>query len=469
MSSETDKTTEEITISNIFEKRSFNIFILITTIILAYIHIVLKDKYLIGAWHIIFWTVALAPLVYIIKTKEIKNQYTKWLIPSVAILIVDIFYYNNEFTQTILPFVVIAFISILYMTSMHSVSSFYQTLLPKMVIPLHFLSHLNIFFSIFLSGEKDIKVYKRFIKALLITIPFMGLFLGLFMSADRNFDRFITQLLRDSTIFELNYIFWLPLTILSLLLFFIYTLSNSTTRVIPKQTKTFDTLVVGTFLSMTNILFGLFVIFQIGYLFGGVDYIKSSNISVAYFARSGFFQLMWVMGIVLSIYLFIMSRFRGEKSIAYLLSTLVGFTMIIGFASLKKMYLYQSIKGATVLRYYVEWFDYFLLIVLGLGIIFIIKQKPFARLLDMLTIIGIIAFTLISSLNIDGMVASHNIAKFKESRLDKDALSRLSVDILPYIKDKNITITRYNRRDCDTIRGYHFGYCYRLGVYGYYK
>lgn len=319
------------------------------------------------------------------------------------------------------------------------------------------------------SDKSDKKIYKRIIKALLITIPFLLLFLGLFISADHNFDRFISKLLKNSTIFEINYIFWLPLTILSLLLFFIYTLSNTTTRVAHKQTKIFDTLVVGTFLSMTNILFGVFVLIQIGYLFEGVEYIKSSNINIAYYARNGFLQLMWVMGIVLSIYLFIMSRFRGEKSIVYLLSILMGLTMIIGFASLKKMYLYQSIKGATVLRYYVEWFDYFLLLILGLGIIFIIKQKPFAKLLDTVTIIAIIALTTVSSLNIDGMVASHNVEKFKDNKLDKGALVRLSVDILPFIKDVDMDNLNlhylYKNRDCDTIKGYHLGYCYKVGAY----
>lgn len=148
---------------------------------------------------------------------------------------------------------------------------------------------------------------------------------------------------------------------------------------------------------------------------------------------------MVVMTLVASIYLFIMRRFKGEKRIVFFLSLLLIETMIMGMASLKKMYLYQSIKGATVLRYYVEWFDYFLLITLSLGILFLIKRFAFQKLLNTLFILGLLSFTLIASIDIDHLVASANIEKFKNTpeKLDKYALGKLSVDALPAVKGMN--------------------------------
>jgi len=143
--------------------------------------------------------------------------------------------------------------------------------------------------------------------------------------------------------------------------------------------------------------------------------------------------------------------------------------------------------GATVLRYYVEWFDYFLLIVLVLGIVFLVKRYTFTSLLDIITILGLVSFTLVVSLNIDAMVAKHNIEKFKNApeKLDKNALRwQLSIDALPVITQHKIKLKekkihdrhgldktspwyeKYQRKNCDTFATYHYGYCSILKKYG---
>ena len=311
--------------------------------------------------------------------------------------------------------------------------------------------------------KKHKSIYSRIGLALLITLPFIALFLSLFMSADTNFAYFVNNIFQVDIGLKTYHIFTIPFYLFVFLLLFIYGFSNVKERDILHTDKYFDPLIIGIFLGMLNLLFVIFLLFQVNYLFGGETYIKETGINVANFARQGFFQLMWVMGIVLSIFLLIMSRYHGERITAFLLSGLVLSTMVIGFASLKKMHLYQSIKGATVLRYYVEWFDYFLLLVLGLGIVFILKRIHFSKLLDTVTIIGIIAFTIVSSMNIDQMVASHNIEKFKDTPalLDKKAISDLSVDALPAIQGTDIKINLgfYEIRHCERLKEYHLGYC----------
>ncbi len=466
------ETTEKSILNELYKKSSFSLFILLTSLLLALINVVLKSSYHIGAWSIISFTISLIPLLWLIFKKEIRNRYTRWFLPIVFILLADIFYYNNDFTQEYLPFILFVLIVLIYLTSMQSVTSLYQTLIPKKAIPLELFSYLKIFISSLLAYRKHNSIYTRVGIALLITIPVIALFLFLFMSADANFEYFIKNIFNFDNPFKGEHIFLIPLYFVTFLWFFIYSLSNAGERELLHSDKVFDPLIIGIFLGLLNALFVTFLLFQVNYLFGGEAYIKASSINVADFAREGFFQLMWVMGIVLSIFLLIMSRFRGEKSIALLLSGLVLSTIVIGIASLKKMHLYQSIKGATVLRYYVEWFDYFLLLVLGIGILFILKRIHFSKLLDTVIALGVVALVIVSSMNIDAMVASHNIEKFKATpeKLDIKSLSRLSVDALPQIQGTDIILTFYpnqKKRNCGKLSEYHFGYCQIVDKYGY--
>jgi len=252
---------------------------------------------------------------------------------------------------------------------------------------------------------------------------------------------------------------------------FIYGFSNVTQKESLQTGKRYDLLIIGIFLGMLNFIFAIFLLFQINYLFGGEAYLLEKSINPADYARDGFFQLMWVMGIVTIIYLVVMSRYHGENIIGWLLSTLLFSTIVIGLSSLKKMYLYQSINGATPLRYYVEWFDYMLLVILATGIFFIIRRINFAKLIDIVLIMGIVSFTIVSSINIDNLVATHNIEKFKNKPdlLDRNALSRLSVDALEALNKTDINILFYDYeekiRDCSKLSEYHYGYCTNTKLY----
>jgi hypothetical protein len=466
-------TPTDVTLHDEYSKSAFSLFILTVSLILAFINVVLKDDYHIGVWNIVSFLLLLAPLGWMIIKKEIKNRYTVWFLPVVLILLTDIFVYSNAFVQGFLPGILFLLIVILYLSSMQNVQSLYQTLIPHKAIPFKIIGYIKMFIGNLLIYKKHKSIYSRVGLALLITVPFIALFMSLFMAADINFSTFIESLFRFDLGIKVHHAVLIPIYLVAFLLLFIYSLSNAKERETLRTDKQFDPLIVGIFLGMLNLLFITFLLFQINYLFGGESYIKEMGINIAEFARQGFFQLMWVMGIVLSIFLLIMSRYHGEKGTAVLLSGLILSTMVIGLASLKKMHLYQSIKGATVLRYYVEWFDYFLLLVLGLGIVFILKRIYFSKLLDSIVFIAIIAFTIVSSMNIDYMVASHNIKKFGNTPklLDKKAISELSIDALPVIHDTDIGLKRsayrYDpERHCDKLKEYHYGYCSLIKEYG---
>ena len=457
---------EPIVLHPLLTVKSFAWFILVLSAVLMFIENFLKMDELVGGWHIVSYVLVLMPLGYMAFKKQLNNSHVKWFFPLFFIMIVDMFVYSNEMVQYVVPIIFYLLVMVLYITSMHKVHSFHQTLIPNSFPYGLGVPHVGKFFENLFITSDDTGLYKRIGLALLITLPFLGVFMALLFSADENFATFLTGLVDFSFNFDIGYIWTVPWYLFFYLVLFIFTLSASKNRTSIAETNSFDMLIIGIFLGMINLLFLTFVLMQLPFLFGEAH--LPAGINLASFAREGFFQLMMVMGLVMFIFIFIMRRFKGEKLSVFFLSMLLVQTIIMGFVSLKKMYLYQSIKGATVLRYYVEWFDYFLILVLLLGLVFLIRKIAFSKLLDGVSVLALVAFALIISLNVDGMVASHNIEKFKDKiiGLDKGAISRLSIDALPAIQGSDIIIKVDKKRDCTKFADYHFGYCSKLNSYG---
>jgi len=436
-----------------------------------------KMDMLVGGWHIVSYILLLLPLIYIIWTKQIINIYTKWIIPFLFLMIGDMFYYSNDMVQLALPIIFYMLVFMLYTTSMHNVHSIHQVILLKNY-KIGGISYLKEFFRDLFVHNIDRKIYTRIGIALLITVPFLITFVMLLSSADSHYSTFFKNIFNFHIPFKLQYIFTLPLMFIIYLLLFIVSFSNFKERKTTTESTKLDMLIIGIFLGLINLLFLSFIVLQIPFLLTGNI---SEKINIADFAREGFFQLMMVMGLVSLIFLFILRRHKSEKITTYLLLSLLVQTIIMGIVSLKKMHLYQSLMGATVLRYYVEWFSYFLLIVLVLGIVFLIKKYTFSKLLDIITILGFVSFTFIVSLNIDAMVAKHNIEKFKNTpeKLDKNALRWLSIDALPIVSKYHIDLKdkdyyeeshpwyiKHQRKNCEIFSTYHYGYCSILKKYG---
>lgn len=449
-----------------YDKKNALIFLVLSLILMLLENFFLVDK-LVGSWHIVLYIILLTPLSYMIFKNKVQNQYTKWLFPVFTVMIIDMFYYNNSMVNFFVPIIFYFLLVIVYITSMHKVHSFYQILIPRFELGFESISYVKtILENLFLKKDEN-KVYSRILTALLITLPFLFIFISLLYNADTKFGDFLSTLITFDLNFELKYFFTIPWFFFIYLFLFIYGFSNHKIRTKIENSNPTDLLIVGIFLTMINILFLSFITFQLPFLFEE-NYLPTGA-TIANFAREGFFQLMTVMGIVVLIFLFIMRRFKNEKLLVILLSTLLVQSMIMGLVSLKKMYLYQSIKGATVMRYYVEWFDYFLLIVLFLSIILLLRKVSFTKFLNTISILALASFCLIISLNVDYLVASHNIKKFKDNveLLDKDSISRLSIDALPAIIDTDIVIKNYHRnRNCSLFSNYHLGHCSILSKFG---
>ena len=98
--------------------------------------------------------------------------------------------------------------------------------------------------------------------------------------------------------------------------------------------------------------------------------------------------------------------------------------------------------GPTVLRYYVEWFEYFLILVLILSVLFMVMNFNYEKLIDLIFAFALISFSIIASTNIDHLVAKGHIelAKQKKISLDAKMLRSLSIDAKTYIDKSGITL-----------------------------
>ena len=462
------KVKKIFSLSPILKNRSFAWFIIAISFFLTIIENFFKIDFLVGGWHIIMYVVLLLPLLYLLGTSTLKNKYVRLFLPFLFVFIVDMFYYNNYMVQQVLPIVFFLLLISLYLTSMQTVHALYQTVLPTFNASFEETFFMKTFFQNLWTFKSDRRVFKRVFLALTITFPFLVVFLVLLLSADSNFSHFFEKLLDFKLNFEYRYLLTVPLYFFFFLFLFIYAFSNHTERLEVKESKPFDILIVSIFLGMINLLFFTFIMLQIPFLFSE-NYVPE-GISIANFAREGFFQLMMVMGIVLTIFIYIMRRFKGETILLFLLFGLLVATIVMGGVSLKKMYLYQELKGATVLRYYVEWFDYFLVFVLALGIFFLFRKIKFEKLLSAIAYLGMLTFTIIVSLNIDAIVTTHNLEKFKNQskQLDLKALENLSIDALPVVLEKYIDyptqkwFIEEKRAKCKDFAHYHVGYCSKL-------
>jgi len=210
----------------------------------------------------------------------------------------------------------------------------------------------------------------------LLALPLLLVFGALFAAADAVFAAFVSHL------FD-----WLPdlgeligRAILSLMLAWLAlglarrAFTTTGDRSPWEKTINLDFLQIGgttalTVLALVNALFLAFVAVQAVYLFGGADTLARTGLSHSEYARRGFFELVTVATLVLSLILladWLVRRVtgRGRRAINLLHGLLVILTLAILASALQRMRLYQQEYGLTELRFYTTAFMAWLGVVL---------------------------------------------------------------------------------------------------------
>ncbi|MHA6629513.1 DUF4153 domain-containing protein [Pseudonocardia sichuanensis] len=184
-------------------------------------------------------------------------------------------------------------------------------------------------------------------------------------------------------------------------------------------------------------LFTLFVGVQFATLFGSDDHVlRTTGLTYAEYARSGFWQLLAVTVLALGVVL-LTSRFAPAPTPADrawkrgLLAALTVLTLVIVASALSRMWLYQEAYGFTTLRLLVlaceMWLGACFLLVLVAVVR--LRARPVVR---EMAAAGLVALLALAVLDPERFIAAHNVARHAVTgQLDQTYLATLSADAVP--------------------------------------
>ncbi|WP_102401687.1 DUF4153 domain-containing protein [Haloimpatiens massiliensis] len=295
---------------------------------------------------------------------------------------------------------------------------------------------------------------KYIFKGMLISIPLLFVIIFLLSSADMVFagyfsnieDLFLNMTFKN---FIRHLCIIMLVTVYTFGLFFRlkYEDKLKNENSMEKKSK-WEAITVITIVVTINFVYCIFSVVQFSYLYAGGSGILPEGITYAQYARKGFFELILVTLINLTIVLLNKKYVKSDNvkisiwcNILY--SILIVFTYNMLFSAHYRMNLYEGAFGYTKLRVFVELF--ILLLSLIFAVVLLGIWKCGVPILKYSFIIGITMYCIMNFVNLDKMVAKKNIERYKNTaKIDVEYLISLSYDAAPQIqrllkvKDSNI-------------------------------
>ena len=207
-------------------------------------------------------------------------------------------------------------------------------------------------------------------------------------------------------------------------------------------------------LGTLNVLFALYVATQLGWFFGGERFLQArTGLTAAEYARQGFFQMVWVVVLVLPILLVTRATLRPGRALerrhTMLALPLIALLLIMIVSAVLRMRLYVHYYGLTLDRFYPLVFMGWLAIVLTWLALTVLRGRGRAFVGGAVTV----ALVILALLNVfvpDRLVAGTNVARARgEARagapaLDLTHLATLGGDAVPLAVSSVLLPTREN-------------------------
>jgi hypothetical protein len=198
---------------------------------------------------------------------------------------------------------------------------------------------------------------------------------------------------------------------------------------------------LGVVLGLLDLLFLAFVVVQFRYLFGGAELIEvSATLTFSEYARRGFFELVTVAALLLSIMLFLdwLARLdTPRETVIYrvLAGLLVALLFVVIVSALQRMRLYTLELGLTELRLYTTAFMFW--ITAGaIWFLATVLRDHRERFLFGASVAGLVVAALLNVINPDNLIVRTNAARHDApSRFDGSYTLRLSNDAAPALID----------------------------------
>jgi hypothetical protein len=193
-------------------------------------------------------------------------------------------------------------------------------------------------------------------------------------------------------------------------------------------------------LGAVDLVFGVFVVIQFRYLFGGEANITAAGYTYSEYARRGFGELVWAAflssGLILALAQ-LGSRERGRQQAGFHALS-VGLIAMLGVtlaSALMRLLLYENAYGFTRLRTYTHVFILWLAALLAAFLAVLLRGR--LRTLAPATVAAGFGFVAtLGLLNLDGFITSRNLARMEAGgELDLAYLGQLTGDALPVLVD----------------------------------
>ena len=166
-----------------------------------------------------------------------------------------------------------------------------------------------------------------------------------------------------------------------------------------------------TILIAVDVLFGVFVLVQLTYLFGGQSSLEITGVPYSQYARSGFFELVWV-ALLAGGLLTLIHAIAARRTVALVGSglALAGLTGAVLVSAVIRLRIYQEAYGWTELRFYVLATIVWLAI--GIAITMVLLARDRMRwLVHGLTIAALVVLAGVNIVGPARLIADENVAR----------------------------------------------------------
>lgn len=271
---------------------------------------------------------------------------------------------------------------------------------------------------------------KKIVTSILIVTVVVGVILVLLASADMIFAKLfsgIGMLLQNINI-ENTFSFIIRIVIIVITYFLFLSLILKLEKEYKKEEKELKsnkgkyTFTIKLLLIALNIIYFVFCFIQVQSLFAKINI--SASFDYANYARTGFFQLMFVSFINFGVILVSNKYNEDRENIIKILNLfLVLFTIIIAISSIYRMHMYEMEYGLTYLRIFVYIILVAEIIAFIPVIIYIFNEK--FDFMKWCLLVGISTYCIANYMNIENIIVSKNINRNYIHPVDYEYISNI--------------------------------------------
>ncbi len=413
--------------------------ITVTAIVVATAH-ALFSKIPLGIGFSIFTVIACVVFIktlYLVK-KEVNPRALLFFIPTLLFAIAGAIREGEiaKFFSTIGIFVSFGVASFWYANPRQTLSSSH-TFFPIRIFKNAFAWLQQAFINFKELSEKN--TISKFGVGILFALPALVVFFALFLSADKAFEHAVTSIITFQGLLKI--VRWIAVFLIGV--GYLRLMKKESEPLPEPRDYAVDHTVTAIMLGALNAMFAVFLYFQVRYLFGGAGIVSSLGVTYAEYARSGFFQLVIVAGLVWLLLGFGYSFFRRSQVTRMLGIALVVQTLVIAASAVKRLLLYVEAFGLT---------DDRIVALFGVGTIALILlayivtyatsvRSQWIRKFEFIVVT--LSVLTLSMLNLDAIITRHNLTRYIEQvgqstsrEFDKSFYAyRVSMDALPVVAE----------------------------------